>query len=78
MGLTKGELSKVSRELTKYNIKSESILAAAAEKEKTPELVRLVLNGETPDKNNIIEFLVGCIIKEKNRLAKVSQKIDSL
>ena len=77
MSFKKSTLTKLNKDLIKYNIKSKSLNAAAEETGKSKEWVRLVLKGDYTDKDNIIDFLSDCVYSEKNRIKKVSDKIDA-
>lgn len=78
MAFKKSTLNKLKRELINHNIRAKAIEHAATEKGKSTELVRLVLNGQSNDVNNIIECLYEFLEKEKTRVAKVSKKIDTV
>ena len=78
MKQAKGLLSTLTRELEKYNIKSEAISKAAKKTGKTKSMIRLVLKGKSADKHNIIDFLTDCVIDEKAKSKKLIKKLESL
>lgn len=78
MVFKKSILKKLKRELDNYNIRSKAILQVASEKGKSSELVRLVLNGEVSDNNDIIIGLFSILEEEKNKIIEISNKIESI
>ncbi len=78
MKQSKGLLTKLKRELDKYNIKAEAINKAAEATGKTKSMIRMVLNGNVVDKHNIIEFLTDLVIVEKKKAAKLKKKLEAL
>ena len=68
-------LRELERALKKQKIKAEAINKAAIEKNKSKELIRLVLKGDTPDNNEIIPFLDNYLKKHLKDLAKVTSNL---
>ncbi|MCO6499100.1 MAG: hypothetical protein J5I47_01840 [Vicingus serpentipes] len=78
MAIKKSKLKKLSKELSHYNIRSNSISSAAKHFGLTEVFIRYVLNGIREDNHGIIEYLIDCVVKEKSRVEKVLNKIDQL
>ena len=77
MVITKGTLTRLRRDLIKFNIKPQAISKAAYSKKVTEDYVRKVLNGDRKDTKNIIEHINKSLIKEKARQEKVLKIIDT-
>lgn len=78
MAIKKSTLNQLKRNLKKYGIRAEAITACAIKKERSIALVRMTLNGDTEDKNDIIEFLLEYLEKEKAKQQNIANRIETL
>lgn len=76
MSIKKSLLNKLSRDLTKYKVKAKSINIVATNINKSTDLVRCVLHGKRTDKYDIIDRLQTLLEFEKEKIKKLSDKID--